>query len=85
MRVGDALTIDDVTPESFGVLARDLGIKDGALRRIARPLVEGLADCVVRAGEGEFGPVLESTPYVAEDLAEDIAPRVRILEQYCEG
>lgn len=83
MRIGGASKIDEVTAESFGVLAGELGIKDGALRRLARPLVEGLADGVLRAGEGEFGPVLGSTPYVAEDLVEDMAPRMRVLRRYC--
>lgn len=83
MRLGGASTIDEVTAESFGVLASELGIKDGALRRLARPLVEGLADGVLRAGEGEFGSVLGSTPYVAEDLVEDMAPRMRVLRRYC--
>lgn len=85
MRIGDAQTIDKVTPESFRALAVDLGIRDSALRRLAAPLVEGLAEGVRRAGEGEFGPVLESTPYVAEDLIDTMAPRVGILSEYCSG
>ncbi|MBM6675519.1 HipA domain-containing protein [Olsenella uli] len=85
MRVGDARTIDEVTPASFRVLAADLGIRDAALRRLASPLVEGLVGGVRGAAEGAFGDVLESTPYVAEDLIEDMAPRVRILSEYCLG
>ena len=83
MRLGDARTIDEVTPDSFYALATDLGIRDSALRRLARPLVEGLASGVRRAGEGELGAVLESTPYVADDLVEDMMPRVRVLAEYC--
>lgn len=85
MRVGDARTIDEVTPASFRVLAADLGIRDAALRRLSSPLVEGLVEGVCSAAEGAFGGVLESTPYVAEDLVEDMAPRVRILSEYCLG
>lgn len=85
MRVGDARTIDEVTPASFHVLASDLGIRDAALRRLASPLVEGLVEGVRSAGEGACGEVLESTPYVAADLIEDMAPRVRILSEYCLG
>ena len=83
MRIGGAQAIDEVTPESFRALAADLGIRDSALRRLASPLVGGLVEGVRRAGEGEFGDVLESTPYVAEDLVEDMAPRLRILSEYC--
>ena len=85
MRLGDARTIDEVTPDSLHALAADLGIRDSALRRLARPLVEGMVDGVRRASEGELGPVLESTSYVADDLVEDMMPRVRILSEYCAG
>ena len=85
MRVGDAQTIAEVTPESFRTLAADLGIRDSALRRLAGPLAEGLIEAVRRAGEGEFGPVLESTSYVAEDLIDNMAPRVGIMSKYCSG
>lgn len=83
MRVGDARTIDEVTPASFRALAVDLGIRDAALRRLARPLVEGLVKGVRDAAEGAFGEVLESTIHVAEDLVKDMAPRVRTLSEYC--
>ena len=82
---GDARTIDEVTPDSLHALAADLGIRDSALRRLARPLVEGMVDGVRRASEGELGPVLESTSYVADDLVEDMMPRVRILSSTALG
>ena len=85
MRLGDARTIDEVTTDSLHALAADLGIRDSALRRLARPLVEGMVDGVRRASEGELGPVLESTPYIADDLIEDMMPRVRVLSEYCAG
>ena len=85
MRLGGARTIDEVTTDSLHALAADLGIRDSALRRLARPLVEGMVDGVRRASEGELGPVLESTSYVADDLVEDMMPRVRILSEYCAG
>ncbi len=85
MRLGDARTIDEVTPDSLHALAADLGIRGSALRRLARPLVEGMVDGVRRASEGELGPVLESTPYIADDLIEDMMPRVRVLSEYCAG
>lgn len=85
MRIGGAQTVDEVTADSFRVLAADLGIRDSALRRLASPLVEGLVEGVRRAGEGEFGDVLESTPYVADDLIENMMPRMGVLSEYCSG
>lgn len=85
MRLGGAETIDDVTPDSLRVLAGDLGIRDSALRRLVEPLVEGLAEGIGRVGEGQFGPTLESTPYIAEDLLEDMRPRLEVLGRYLYG
>ena len=85
MRIGGAQTVDEVTADSFRVLAADLGIRDSALRRLASPLVEGLVEGVRRAGEGEFGDVLESTPYVADDLIENMMPRMGGAERVLFG
>ncbi len=32
-----------------------------------------------------MGAVLESTPYVADDLIEDILPREAVLREFCES
>lgn len=32
-----------------------------------------------------MGAVLESTPYVADDLLEDILPREAVLREFCES
>lgn len=32
-----------------------------------------------------MGAVLESTPYVADDLIEDILPREAVLKEFCES
>lgn len=32
-----------------------------------------------------MGVVLESTPYVADDLIEDILPREAVLREFCES
>lgn len=85
MRLGGARTIDDVTPESFRLLAQELGIRDSALRSLVAPLAEGLAEGIGRAGEGQYGPVPESTPYIAEDLLEDMRPRLEVLARYLAG
>ena len=85
MHVGDAHMIDEVSPASFRALASDLGIRDSALIRLMAPLAENIMEGIRRAGEGEFGAVLESTPYVAEDLINNMVPRVGIMSEYCSG
>lgn len=83
MDFGGARAIDDVTPSTFARLADDLGISAGALAELARPIVCGLFDAIDQAEEGEFGDVLESTPYIADDMSEDIAPRLEMLRTFC--
>lgn len=83
MRMGGVRAIDDVTPDALEGLARDLRITSAALRRICLPLVEGIEAAIAAAGNGEMGRVMESTPYIAEDLIEDIAPRMAVLHRFC--
>lgn len=46
---------------------------------------DGLLDALECASEGAYGPVLESTPYIAEDLIADSAPRVEVLRSFASG
>lgn len=84
MVFGGAESIDEVTPETFKRVAQDLGITAGALKRLAAPIAERLLPALAQAGEGELGDVLESTPYVADDLASDVKPRLEVLRAFCE-
>lgn len=83
MAMGGVRSIDEVTPDTFEALARELGVTVAALRKICRPLVENADAAIVAAGNGEMGPVAESTPYVAEDLIEDMTPRRAVLQRFC--
>lgn len=83
MRLGNAEEIDEVSPDSLRVLAKDLGITVAALQAIARPIVERTRTAIEAAGDGECGEVIESTPYVADDLLDDIAPREAVLKSFC--
>lgn len=83
MSFGGERDIDDVTPLTFSTLARELGMTDNALKKLVQPLVEHIEEAIRAAGDGAMGPVLESTPYIADDLIEDIAPRRAVLESFC--
>ncbi len=85
MGIGGVRDIDDVAPETLIRLAWELDIRIDALRRIAQAIADGLLDALACAGEGAYGPVLESTPYIAEDLIADIAPRVKVLRSFASG
>lgn len=85
MMLGDARSIDDVAPESFVRVAQDLGVTAKALKSLAVPIVDNVLPSLESAGEGNMGDVLASTPYIAEDLARDIEPRLAILRAFCTG
>lgn len=85
MRFAGERGIDDVDAATFEGLAGELGMKPAALRALAEPLADGLLDAIAASGTGAFGPVLESTPYVAEDLADDIRPRLEVVKGFCRG
>lgn len=83
MDYGGIRAIDDITPETFRLVAHDLGITAGALKRIARPIAEQALVALERAGAGAGGPVLPSTAYIADDLIEDMQPRQAVLAEFC--
>ena len=85
MSLGGIRNIDNVAPQTFVSLAKSLGINPDMLKSLGRPIVQHALQALRDAGEGAYGPVRESTPYVADDLAEDIAPRLEVLTAFCEG
>lgn len=85
MSVGGARAIDGVDATTLAELAGQLGITARALRKLARAIADSAPDAISNAGKGAYGSVLESTPYLADDLLEDIAPRLAVLEAFCRG
>lgn len=83
MAVGDALDIRDVKPSSFDLLAVNIGITSSYLRSIIAPIIDNAEAAIREAGNESLGPSQEFLPYLADDLQEDIAPRLRVLEEFC--
>lgn len=81
--IGGVRDIDAVNVDTLEVLAAELGMKRGALQRLTRPMVDNVEDAISRAGSGKEGAVLASTPYVADDLAEEMQPRLKVLREFC--
>ena len=55
-----------------------------ALRRFARDIVNNPIGAISFAGKGDEEPVLASTPYIGDDLIEEVMPRIEVLERFCE-
>lgn len=83
MNYGGLRTIDEISARSFEQVAFDLSVTKAALQGIARVCINNTHKAIQAAGDGKMGAVLESTPYVADDLIEDILPREAILEEFC--
>lgn len=81
--IGGVRDIDAVNVDALEALATDLGMKRGALQRLAHPMVDNAEDAISRAGSGKEGAVFASTPYVADDLVEEMQPRLKVLREFC--
>ncbi|MDO4400908.1 MAG: HipA domain-containing protein [Coriobacteriia bacterium] len=78
--IGTTRAIDDVRAHDFAMLCNDLGITAKALKRICAEAVEVMPRAILDAADSTCA--LESTPYIAEDLVDDIQSRVEILREY---
>lgn len=83
-RIGSTRTIDKVASDDFSLLARDLGIGMKRLRTISLELLQQVGQSLLEAGE-EFSDTLETLPYAAEDIVDDITPRLKVLTGYSKG
>lgn len=83
MTIGGARDIRDVKPSSFDLLANSLGIASSYLRSIVAPIVDNAEAAIREVGNESLGASQEFLPYLADDLQEGIAPRLRILEEFC--
>lgn len=82
MAIGGVRDIDAIGPENLTGLARELGLAPRVFKGLIEPIVGQCEEAIMKAGEGAYGSVLESTPYISEDLIEDMAPRLKVLKSY---
>lgn len=84
MAIGEHRVIDDVVPGDFALLAGDLGLAASALRRMARELTDRIVPAVMAAGEKDM-PSGVSLEFDAEDLVDDMFPRLEVLGEFARG
>ena len=46
-------------------------------------MVDNVKGAISRAVSGKEGAVFASTPYVADDLVEEMQPRLGVLREFC--
>lgn len=86
MALGGERNIDAVRADHLQALARELGVRPRLLKAVAAELaaecVPALRELGERLGdEGDAAPLPEA-PYVADDIEEDVAPRLGVLRDF---
>lgn len=79
MAIGEHSDIDEVTTADFAILADRLGISTRVLRGIANTFAEHAIPALRSEGARLGGEGYESAPHIADDIEEDIAPRLEVL------
>lgn len=79
MAIGEHSDIDEVTTADFAILADQLGISMRALRNIVDTFAEKALPSLREEGAQLASEGYDAAPYIADDIEEDIAPRLEIL------
>lgn len=79
MAIGEHLDIDDVTAADFALLAEQLGVGMGLLRSIAGQFADRALASLREEGDRLEDAGFGVAPYIADDIEEDIAPRLELL------
>ena len=76
---GTQREIDQVTMADFGLLAKQVGVSPSLAKGIARKSSKAVPAALREEADalGEQG--FAAAPYIADDMLEDIAPRLHIL------
>lgn len=80
MDFGDVREIDDVDAGAFEDLSNAMGLRPKYLASLARDIVENVERAILECADTS---PFESTSYVADDLIEDIRPRLEVLAEFC--
>lgn len=83
MALGRHRDIDEVDTEDFELLAADMGLGRAFVRRAASELVAAVPDAL--AGAASSPEAFESTPYIADDLIDEMGTRLEVLGRFADG
>lgn len=85
MNYGNTRDIDKVDASCFAGVSKALGMTPKNLANLAAPIVENLDAAVRDAGDGKYCDVLETTPYVADNLRDDMTGRLEVLSAFVDA
>jgi serine/threonine-protein kinase HipA len=78
MRIGHTRNIDGVEGEDFIALAKDIGLGPRRMRTLCADIADSIIAAVRDAGDA-LKDVSPTLPYSAEDIADDLSPRLTVL------
>ena len=79
MAIGGHSDIDEVTIADFAILAEQLGVGIKLLRDIAGTFAEHALPALREEGNRLDNEDYKAAPYIADDIEEDIMPRLELL------
>ncbi|MEY8461539.1 HipA domain-containing protein [Eggerthellaceae bacterium 24-137] len=79
MAIGNHSDIEDVTVADFAILAEQLGVGIKLLRNIADSFAAAALPALREEGARLGDEGYEAAPYIADDIEEDILPRLELL------
>lgn len=79
MAIGEQKDIDEVTAKDFVLLAKQLGVSIRMIRAIGKKLAEAILPAIRQESERMASIGFENAPYIADDMEEDIQPRLEIV------
>ncbi len=81
MSIGSAEFIDDVQAQDFLALADEVGVSPRLIKRHAKQLTSCVIPALREEGSLLAKQGFKEAPYFADDIEEDMAPRLEVLKQ----
>lgn len=79
MAIGTQREIDQVTMADFGLLAKQVGVSASLAKGIARKISKAFPAALREEADALGKQGFAVAPYIADDMLEDVAPRLHIL------
>lgn len=79
MRIGNSLALDEVSPQDFVLFAKEVGVSLSLIQKTGQFIIDNLIPSLRGAAKG-IAPDFPVAPYIADDLEEEIFPRLEVLK-----
>lgn len=81
MAIGNHLDIQEVTSDDFHLMAEQMGVNPRLMRTMVKDFQEHAITALGAEGSALEDEGFEAAPYIADDLQEEIYPRLEVLSE----